>query len=310
MCETVAVLMNAELFKPISPELESHDVDERSVLAFSHGFPSPLVRWHGHDEYELHLIVEGSGKIYVGDHVGSFKAQQLVMLGPRQPHNWVSDNIPGEKLELRDYVIQFRRDLITSMARSAPELNALLSLLERSQRGIEFTGPVSRQSISFFERMIDSDQITRIALLLEFLGILNRETRFRILSTSVPEAHQTDTTADRITQITRYIAENYAQDLPLSQLADISGMSESAFSRFFARSTGLNFNRYLNRLRIARACELLGEGELPITDICHDVGFHNVANFNRHFREHKSMTPREYRKQTRLRYSAPSGSSE
>jgi len=38
-----------------------------SLIYREHGFPCPLVRWHNHKEYELHLIVASSGKVFVGD---------------------------------------------------------------------------------------------------------------------------------------------------------------------------------------------------------------------------------------------------
>ncbi|MGQ7848216.1 AraC family transcriptional regulator [Granulosicoccus sp. 3-233] len=297
--------MSTGLYSPIAPELEPRDVDDRSVLAFCHGLPSPLVRWHGHDEYELHLIVEGNGQMFVGDHAGPFTARHLIMLGPMQPHNWVSDVAPEQTLELRDFVVQFRRDLVASMAANIPEVNALLPLLKRSQLGLEFSESLGNKAMTFFERMIESDQITRLALLIDFLGVLNRESRYRVLCDSMPESKQNEAARSRIDQITSYIAANHTQDLRLSEVSRVSGMSESAFSRFFTRSTGTNFNRYLNRLRITHACELLGEGKLAITDVCHEVGFHNIANFNRHFRELKSMTPREYRKLVQQRYSSP-----
>ena len=42
------------------------------IRYLEHGFPNALVRWHYHDEYELHLIVETSGKVFVGDYIGQF----------------------------------------------------------------------------------------------------------------------------------------------------------------------------------------------------------------------------------------------
>ena len=41
-----------------------------SIIYRQHGFPCPLVRWHFHKEYELHLIVASSGKVFVGDYIG------------------------------------------------------------------------------------------------------------------------------------------------------------------------------------------------------------------------------------------------
>ena len=61
-------------------------------------------------------------------------------------------------------------------------------------------------------------------------------------------------------------------------------MSNSVFSRFFKKNTGHGFVRYLNRMRINRACVLLAKSEMPVTDICFETGFNNISNFNRQFR--------------------------
>lgn len=59
----------------------------------SHGAPSPLIRWHYHEDYELHLVVATSGKFFVGDYIGNFEPGNLVLTGPRLPHNWISPDI-------------------------------------------------------------------------------------------------------------------------------------------------------------------------------------------------------------------------
>ncbi len=56
----------------------------------AHGFPSPLVRWHFHEDYELHQITETSGKAFIGDWIGPFRPGHLVLCDPRLPHNWIS----------------------------------------------------------------------------------------------------------------------------------------------------------------------------------------------------------------------------
>ena len=60
-------------------------------------------------------------------------------------------------------------------------------------------------------------------------------------------------------------------------------MSESRFSRFFRRATGNTFTDFVNRVRVNRACQLLMETDRQVTHICYEVGFNNVANFNRRF---------------------------
>jgi len=56
----------------------------------------------------------------------------------------------------------------------------------------------------------------------------------------------------------------------------------------FRRATGNTFVDFVNRVRINRACQLLMESDRYITHICYEVGFNNVANFNRRFLEIKA----------------------
>jgi len=75
----------------IEPEIEKVDRSTRSIRYLEHGWPTDLCRWHAHEEYELHLIVETRGKSFVGDHIGDFKAGDLFMTGPNLPHNWITE---------------------------------------------------------------------------------------------------------------------------------------------------------------------------------------------------------------------------
>ncbi|MDB4224790.1 cupin domain-containing protein, partial [Granulosicoccus sp.] len=149
-----------------APEFEFTDGTERSVHYLEHGFPNPLVRWHYHDDYELHLIVASTGKVFVGDYVGSFAPGQLVLTGPRLPHNWISQTETGEEIELRDLVIQFRMDLLPKMAKLAPELVSILPLLDRARHGVEFLSVDTEWAQSMFQSVRDLSGPSRIARLI------------------------------------------------------------------------------------------------------------------------------------------------
>jgi AraC-like DNA-binding protein len=100
-----------------------------------------------------------------------------------------------------------------------------------------------------------------------------------------------------------YITEQYTQDITLAEVAKRMNMTESRFSRYFRRVTGNTFTDFVNRLRVNRACQLLMDTDQYISTICYDVGFNNVANFNRRFLELKGTTPRDYRRQGQERFS-------
>jgi AraC-like DNA-binding protein len=64
----------------------------------------------------------------------------------------------------------------------------------------------------------------------------------------------------------------------------------------FKQATGRCFIEFVNRLRISKSCELLADGDKPVTDVCFESGFNNISNFNRRFQQLKGMTPSHYRR--------------
>jgi len=273
------------------------------IRCLAHGYPTPLARWHYHDEYELHLIVATSGKGFVGDWIGQFQPGHLVLTGPRLPHNWISLDVPEGGVALRDRVIQFHHDRIANACTSVPELSEVLPLLERARNGIEFFGLSDRARI-YFENIKSSRGLERFAVFCQFMTELSRCTDYQLLSSAQLQSCDDELALERINSIVNQLTESVAQAPSMSEFAAQLGMTESRFSRFFRRTTGNNFIDFVNRLRISRACLLLMESNRYITHICYDVGFNNVANFNRRFLEIKGMTPSEFRRHASRRFGA------
>ena len=92
------------------------------IRCLEHGYPTPLARWHCHEEYEFHIITATSGKTFVGDWIGPFEPGHVVLCGPRLPHNWISLDVPPEGVEKRDLVIQFRHAPIEKACQAITEL--------------------------------------------------------------------------------------------------------------------------------------------------------------------------------------------
>lgn len=295
-----------------APELE-HDVGRTPNLGYEppgsfghvrcleHGVPNPLVRWHYHEEYELHLIVATRGKVFVGDYIGQFEPGHLVLTGPRLPHNWISTDVPDGGVALRDVVLQFPDAPLREAAALIPEIGEALPLLERARHGIEFFG-LSDMARRQCARIKATHGLERLGLFIELLSTLVRCNDYRLLSTVQLQSHDDDAALARISGIVDYITEHYAENFSMAELCAPLGMSESSFSRTFRRATGNSFTDFVNRLRINKACQLLMETDRYITNVCYDVGFNNVANFNRRFLQVKGMTPKEFRRQAEARF--------
>ncbi len=286
--------------RPASLGYES-GVEHGVVRCLAHGFPTPLARWHFHDEYELHLITSTSGKAFVGDWIGPFQPGHLVLCGPRLPHNWISMDLPEGGVAERDLVIQFAHDPVARAAAAVPELAELLPLLERSRHGIEFFG-LSERARTHWHAVKHAHGVQRFAAFCEFLGDLARSTDYRLLSNMQMQGEESDAAIEQINAVVERISGNVAGTPSAGAMAAELGMSESRFSRFFRRATGNSFTDFVNRVRVNRACHLLMETQGRITHICYEVGFNNVANFNRRFLEIKGMTPSEFRRQSERRF--------
>ena len=294
------------------PELE-HDYSRPTSLGYeatedigmlrclAHGFPTPLARWHFHDEYELHLITETSGKAFIGDWIGPFQPGHLVLCGPRLPHNWISLDVPEGGAAGRDRVIQFRHDPLERAAEEIPELREVMQLLERSRHGIEFFG-LAERALAHWDAVKGARGLRRFALFCEYLADLAQWTDYRLLSNVQMQGVEGEAGVDQINVIVDRITSNLAEPIVMADIATELGMSESRFSRFFKRSTGNSFTDFVNRVRINSACHLLMQTDHYVTDICYQVGFNNVANFNRRFLEIKGMTPTEFRRQSDHRF--------
>lgn len=284
----------------MGPDLEVVQIRQgESFKAWSHGYPFHTVRWHFHPEYELHLVVATAGRYFVGDFIGEFEPGNLVLTGPNLPHNWVSDIPEGSTIPLRCRILQFNEGFIGDTMRVLPELAALAPVLEQSRRGVMFSAETSRQVAPVMEELMKAQGVRRIELFMAIAGLLSRGQGARMLASPNYLPDPSGYMSAGINKALNYLRENLTNPFSEADLADIAGQSTSAFSRAFRRHTGMTLVQYVKRLRINLACQILtSDEEAPITDICFEVGFNNLSNFNRQFLAEKGMTPSRFRRLT------------
>lgn len=231
----------------------------------------------------------------MGDYIGPFEAGHLVLVGPNLPHNWVTLLPPGDVVEQRDVVIQFDQERLLIAADTLPELGRVERLLQRAQRGLSFHGQARRDAVALVEALGAAAGLARLSLFFQLLHILGSTRDYRMLS-SEGFTPNLDAKANRILRdVLQFLSVHLDEEIRISDMAEMAGMTDSSFSRFFKRMTGNTFTRHISELRTGKACELLAHTDKPVTEICHDVGYVNISNFNRAFRELRGMTPSKYR---------------
>lgn len=100
---------------------------------------------------------------------------------------------------------------------------------------------------------------------------------------------------NKLKEVIEYIHKNYENAISLQSLADICFMSPNYFCRYFKQEIGKPPIAFINEYRIQKACQLLTETELPISQIALSAGFDNFSYFIRKFQEYKGVTPKKYR---------------
>jgi AraC-like DNA-binding protein len=272
---------------------------ERASFAFrSFAVPGFGFNWHFHPEYELTLIARGSGKRFVGDHIDDYVAGDLVLLGPNLPHTWYSQPArPVNRKAQKSVVVQFLQGFMGESFFDRPEMVDIGRLLQRSSRGLQFAGKISRSAASQMLEMERLGPLERLTALLSILHALSRCRDCTVLSSERYAPTLRSSEQQRIDAVCSFLNERYAEPIRLEDAAELACLSISAFSRLFRRASGKTFTGYLNELRIGAACHLLTETDRRVSDIAFESGFENLSNFNRRFLEIKRMTPREYRRQ-------------
>ncbi|MBQ3547163.1 MAG: helix-turn-helix transcriptional regulator [Clostridia bacterium] len=99
-----------------------------------------------------------------------------------------------------------------------------------------------------------------------------------------------------IHQICEIIESEYASELYLERVAEQIYLSPAYISRIFKKSTGMNFVKYINDVRLKKAAAMLLEADYPINEISKKVGFSDVSYFCSCFKKKYGMTTVQYRR--------------
>ena len=90
-----------------------------------------------------------------------------------------------------------------------------------------------------------------------------------------------------------YIQNHFDEEITLGEMVRLSAMSKTCFCSVFTDITGTSFKDYLNRCRIEKAAQLLGEGE-KVSTACIGSGYNDLSTFYRNFKKYKGVSPYAY----------------
>jgi AraC-like DNA-binding protein len=93
----------------------------------------------------------------------------------------------------------------------------------------------------------------------------------------------------------RFVDRHYDKPITIEELSRVAALSPYHFIRLFRRSYKQTPHQYLVQQRIARAKELLRTTDMPVTEICAEVGFESLGSFSTLFSKVAGISPSAYR---------------
>ncbi len=94
----------------------------------------------------------------------------------------------------------------------------------------------------------------------------------------------------------QYMKLNFHRSITICEIADFLNISDRYLYNLFIEHEGIAPKKYLNNLRIDRACIMLKAGNYSITEIAVSIGFGDVLTFSRFFKKNTNMSPSDYKK--------------
>lgn len=257
-------------------------------------FSSPF---HFHDLYELILIVNSYGKLYVGNEVTNFKKNEVFMFGPGLAHCFFNEKsfiATGETAHA--IVIFFKEDFLRKDFFLNNDLIKTKELLRNAAYGIKINRAIESTQ-PLFTRIPETRGLDTLILFLQLLNILsNPKTNITLINSGLSKHIIPDNDSARLDTVFKYIFDNFKDDVNIKQAASLACLNEAAFCRYFKSRTEQTFTQFVNRVRIAHAMRLLVVEEKSISDICYECGYENISYFNRQFKYITRQTPMAYRK--------------
>lgn len=259
-------------------------------------FTYPL---HKHDEIELNFVQKCAGaRRVVGDSIEVLGEYDLAIIGSGLEHVWEQGDCTTSPI--REITLQFSPELFGENFLNKKQLKSVHSMLDNAKHGIAFDMTAIMKVYGMLDEITHLQSgFYRVMKILSILYELSIDNNYHLLSSSSFSHIKVSADSRRVQKVEEYINGHYNADIRLQTLADIVGMTPTAFSRFFKLRTGKTISEYIIDIRLGIASRKLVDTTMSIAEICYDCGFNNVSNFNRIFKRKKGVSPKSFRENYR-----------
>ena len=282
------------LYQDLPFPIDSH------IHYYIEDLPHFIVPWHYHPAIEIMYITRGIGTRFVGDCIEQYEEGDVCMIGPNLPHEWRNDDAYFDKesgLRATCICLFFKREIFDPNFIRLPEMNNIRDLIERSRRGLKFTGNSKLEITRFIRSSVNDVGVRKVTNLLTLLELMATSTEYELLASVGFTNSVNSEDFERFNKVYKFLVKNFATSIRLEEVSTLVGLTPTAFCRYFKERTKKTFVEYLNEMRIGYSKKLLLENKMKISTISEEVGFPNLSNFISQFKKVTGMSPSQFQKQ-------------
>ena len=275
----------------IPPSQYPESFKEKIFVNYCHNGSSPTeANSHYHNKhYEICCILKGKATYYI-DNASRIDINQgeFIFLDKKAVHMSIED----ESHECERIIINFNDQFLRMFTLSSHFLNQIFT--EKI-----FRIPLEHKSeiVSILNELVyESDYNSLFSTNLVNCNVYRLLVALYRISTNT-DFSKTLPPNPIIEAATKYICQNYSQNITLNDVAEHCYVSPSYLSRLFKKIIGVTFVKHLASIRIQNASLLLMETQKSLTEISQVCGFNSQSHFCSVFKEVKGVSPTELRKQ-------------
>ena len=152
---------------------------------------------------------------------------------------------------------------------------------------------LSQMLCEYVQKLEDYDEEIEELLITLLYHLVNN---FHYLTHEKEELKEKTDQLARYHRISKYIYNNYNNNITLQEIAKKEFLSPHYLSHEIKYATGYSFTDLINLTRIEESIKLLLDSDMSISEISDEIGFSHVRYFNKNFKYYYGCTPLQYRK--------------
>lgn len=271
-----------------------HDLKQEKELIFQRRVDSDVAHdLHMHDLLEINVLLDNNAQFQLLNRAYSGQAGDVFIFRPYEPHynlakdannpiKWIMVLFSPSIVRLIPYGYRLLYPFYTQT--SSPHI----------LRGTTYARNIQHAAFMAMEEQDKKLPGWESKQFMHFIDILMNIYR-HALDCSSQAGHEDIDVDTGVVMAVEYILRHITEDIDVSDLIELYGMGKTYFYTNFKNVVGVTPNQFIHRLRMQIAMYLLKTTKKTITNIAFECGYNSIHYFNKHFKQYREISPREFR---------------